>query len=147
MHVNTNEFQGKLWFCSNFYPSSVEMDGVTYRSIEHAFQAAKTLDPKLREVIRRQAKPGLAKKEGRKVPLRAGWDEMKVQVMRDLVRQKFNVHQVLKERLLATGDKHLEEKNTWGDDFWGTYDGVGQNWLGKILMEIREELRAGAAPK
>lgn len=142
MYVNTVEFQGKLWFCSNFFPSSIEVDGVSYRTMEHAFQASKTLDPKLREHIRKQVKAAHAKKEGRKVPLRSGWDEMKVQVMRDLVRQKFNFHQSLKERLLATGDRHLEEKNTWGDVFWGTYDGVGENWLGRILMEIREELRA-----
>jgi len=45
------------------------------------------------------------------------------------------------ERLLATGDQELIEGNTWGDRFWGVCDGEGQNQLGRLLMELRNELR------
>jgi predicted NAD-dependent protein-ADP-ribosyltransferase YbiA (DUF1768 family) len=57
-----------------------------------------------------------------------------------MVRLKFSTHQELRERLLATGEAELIEGNTWNDTFWGVCKGEGQNWLGKILMEVRKEL-------
>jgi predicted NAD-dependent protein-ADP-ribosyltransferase YbiA (DUF1768 family) len=66
---------------------------------------------------------------------------VKVDVMRDLIAQKFAVGSELADRLLATGDQELVEGNTWGDTFWGVCDGVGENWLGRLLMERRAALR------
>ena len=60
--------------------------------------------------------------------------------MRGLVRQKFTNHSHLTEMLLLTAPHELEETNHWGDVFWGVCDGEGENWLGKILMEVRSEL-------
>ena len=57
------------------------------------------------------------------------------------MKQKFTKHKDLKEKLLATGDAYLEETNHWHDTFWGVCKGKGQNHLGKILMEVREELK------
>jgi len=74
-------------------------------------------------------------------PMRNDWEEVKVSVMRDLIRQKFKPGSELSDRLLDTGDWLLEEGNTWGDTFWGVCDGVGENWLGRLLMERRGELR------
>ena len=130
-------------FLSNFHPAPVEMDGMTYPTVEHAFQAAKTEDPALRAMVRGQPTPGMAKKAGRALTkLRPGWNEMRVDVMRALVRRKFETHPDLAARLLATGDRELVEGNTWRDSFWGVYRGLGENWLGRILMEVRAWLRS-----
>lgn len=59
--------------------------------------------------------------------------------MRQLVRQKFS-KEPLQSRLLATGNAVLEEGNTWNDKFWGKFCGEGENHLGRILMEIRDEI-------
>ena len=58
------------------------------------------------------------------------------------MRLKFTTHADLRDKLLATGDTPLEEGNTWGDRTWGVYQGQGDNRLGKILMKVRDELRA-----
>lgn len=65
--------------------------------------------------------------------------------MLSLVRGKFQWPN-LQEKLLATGDAYLEEGNTWGDRIWGTVDGQGENRLGQILMQVREEARQGKLP-
>lgn len=149
-------FQGEYRFLSNFYPCSVVLDGVDYPSVEHAFQAAKAriddvlvhFDPHLgpltkpvRMVIRSASTPGQAKRLGRKIKLRPGWEDMRLEVMEGLVRQKFTNDWCLAERLLKTGDAELIEGNWWGDTFWGVCQGKGENNLGKILMRVREEVR------
>lgn len=140
MSMDIKGFSGKYRFLSNFYPSKIILDGLEYAHVEAAFQAAKTDDPSARRRIREVAKPGEAKRLGQKVKLREGWDKMRIQVMEDLVRQKFTVHKDLQEKLLATGDAYLEETNTWNDKFWGVCRAHGENHLGKILMKVRKEL-------
>ncbi len=135
------KFSGEHRFLSNFYPAEVELDGLKYKSTEHAYQAAKTNDPAERRRIREAQKPGDAKRLGKQVTMRKDWEQVKVSVMEDLVRQKFTNHKDLKEKLLATGNVHLEEGNSWGDVTWGTCKGKGANWLGRILMTVREELK------
>lgn len=130
-------------FLSNFYLADVELDGLPYKSTEHAYQAAKTLNEEERLQIRESAKCGDAKRLGQKVTMRSDWEEVKLGIMKDLVRQKFTKHPDLKEKLLATGDAYLEESNTWSDCWWGVCNGKGQNHLGKILMEVRKELQNG----
>ena len=75
---------------------------------------------------------------GRKVDLRPGWDGMRVSVMKYIVTAKFNQHADLMAKLCAI-DGNIVEGNTWGDTFWGQVNGSGQNYLGRILMEIRKE--------
>lgn len=133
-------FSGKYRFLSNFYPSKIILDGLEYDHVEAAFQAAKTDDVSARRRIREAAKPGEAKRLGQKVKLRQDWEKIKIQVMEDLVRQKFTTHKDLQEKLLATGDSYLEETNTWNDKFWGVCGAYGENHLGKILMKVRKEL-------
>lgn len=125
---------------SNFWPADVEYDGVTYISTEHAYQAAKTLIPEQREEIRRVSTCGQAKRLGQNVSIRHDWEDIKIGVMHDLVRQKFSKHSYLKERLILTGRQHLVEGNTWGDLFWGVDGGEGENHLGRILMDVRAEI-------
>lgn len=135
-------FAGPHRFLSNFAAVVVEWDGDTYPSVEHAYQAAKTMIQAERKKIRVAPSAAAAKKLGRKVTLREDWDGMKLTVMRQLVRQKFDEdHPLLRAALLSTGDAELIEGNWWGDTFWGVYAGSGENWLGRILMEIREEIR------
>lgn len=136
-----DSFVGEYAFLSNFYPVQIEYGGEIYPSAEHAFQAAKTPDEEQRKKIREALNPGQAKRLGRRVSLRKDWSSVKVSVMRDLLRQKFGAGSDLAQRLLDTGNAKLVEGNTWDDVYWGVCEGRGQNKLGLLLMEIREELR------
>jgi len=132
-------FSGEYSFLSNFYLIDITMDQLlVYPSIEHAYQASKTLDGDARYTIAHSPHPAKAKTIGRTVTLREGWEGMKVDVMKSLLIQKFN-YPNMEQLLLATGDRRLIEENWWGDRFWGVYRGKGLNMLGKILMGIREE--------
>lgn len=135
-----NQFTGKYFFLSNFAPSLLTVDEITYPTVEHAFQAMKTLDPAERAQIAAVATPAAAKWAGRKVALREDWEQVKVEIMEELVRQKFS-DPAYADQLRATGEEELVEGNTWNDRFWGVCRGQGQNHLGKILMRVREELR------
>jgi ribA/ribD-fused uncharacterized protein len=134
-----DSFSGPYRFLSNFYPSPVKLGGVVYSTIEHAFQAAKTLDNTARLAIRDAATPGIAKRMGRTVALRLDWEKIKVEVMEGLVRQKFR-RNPFRRWLLNTGEAELIEGNHWGDRFWGVCLGTGRNELGKVLMRVRSEL-------
>jgi ribA/ribD-fused uncharacterized protein len=134
------EFIGEYRFLSNFYLAEVILDGEIYRSVEHAYVAAKTLDLEKRKEIANIIEPKNAKRLGRKLKLRENWPIIKTTIMETLVRRKFE-QEPLRSMLLSTGDEELIEGNWWGDRFWGVCNGVGENKLGKILMKIREELR------
>lgn len=133
-------FSGKYRFLSNFYPCTVELDGETYSSVEHAYQAAKTLDIKDRQIIRDTPQPNIVKKLGRYVTVRNNWEEIKLEIMSVLVWQKFSTNEELRTKLLETQDCELIEGNWWNDTYWGICKGVGQNNLGKILMAVRSVL-------
>ena len=136
-----SRFSGKYRFLSNFYGAPVDYEGVFYPTVEHAFQASKTLDKGLRIVVRDSWSPGAAKKFGRVLELRPGWEKIKLGIMADLVWLKFSGDRRLAVKLLRTKDAELVEGNTWGDYFWGVCNGKGENHLGKILMRVRDRLR------
>ena len=129
-------------YLSNFYEAEVEYRGLRYGSNEAAFQAQKCMTEE-EKLPFTEARPSKSKGMGRRVPLRPDWEEVKVGIMEEIVRAKFTQHPELAERLLATGDKVLIEGNHWGDTCWGvdTRTGRGENHLGKILMNVREELK------
>ena len=133
-------FSGDRFFLSNFYPHAFLFDGHMYATAEHAFQAAKCVDELEAERVRQAPSPAAAKQIGRRVRLRAGWDEARVDVMRAVLAAKFSDPE-LRARLIATGSAEFVEENTWGDRFWGRSRGVGRNMLGTLLMELRESLR------
>ena len=133
-------FQGPYRFLSNFWPVFVVLDGADYVSVEHAYQAVKTLDQAERDHIRRAGTPGEAKRCGRRATIRLDWEDIKLAVMEDLLRQKFATGTPLAQRLTATGDEQLVEGNTWGDRFWGVCRGEGHNHLGRLLMKVRTDL-------
>jgi ribA/ribD-fused uncharacterized protein len=130
-------FKGRYAFLSNFYAAPVQYCGEAYPTVEHAYQAAKTLDFDVRRRIRAARTPGVAKRIGQLVSLRPQWDIMRCDVMMTLVWQKFLDAQ-LRLRLLDTGTRPLIEGNGWGDRFWGVAGGQGENQLGRILMIIRQ---------
>jgi ribA/ribD-fused uncharacterized protein len=133
------QFRGEYEWLSNFYPVPVMYDAYVYRSVEHAYQAAKTLDPRERAAIRQCLTAGKAKRLGATVTLRADWDTARRGVMLILLRRKFQ-RADLRSKLLATGDAVLIEGNTWGDTYWGVCRGRGENVLGQLLEQVRAEL-------
>jgi ribA/ribD-fused uncharacterized protein len=141
-----NSFKGDYAFLSNFYPVEIKgEDGIIYPSVEHYFQAQKTLDIEKRKQIAKASTPSNAKKIGRKVSLREDWESIKELIMLEGLEEKFSSFD-LKEKLLHTGDEYLEEGNTWHDTYWGVCycdkcHVFGANKLGKLLMQIREEKR------
>ena len=137
MQVVTS-FRGEYSFLSNFYVCPVEIDGLKFNSSEAAFQSFKDLS-KQRMFTCLTAKN--AKSFGRKVTLREDWDKIKIVVMYNVVKAKFTQNPSLARRLLETGDTRLIEGNTWYDTYFGVCNGVGENYLGKVLMLVRKELR------
>ena len=139
-----NSFDGEFAFLSNFFPSPITFDGITFPTVENWFQAWKTEVPAEFRAIATAETPGRAKRLGRKCILREDWEEVKEQVMEDGLRLKF-ADPELKAKLLATGDQYLEEGNTWHDNYWGVchcikcQDIMAKNHLGKLLMKLRAE--------
>ena len=131
-------FRDNLFFCSNFCPSPIIYKGVTYPTAEHFYQACKCSDIRNAMEIIRANTPGKAKRLGAKVHLRPDWNEVKLDVMRHAVKLKFEQNPTLMDLLRKTGKQYLCEENEWGDRFWGKCGGVGENWLGRILMELRD---------
>lgn len=140
-----SSFRDHYWFLSNFYMEKLQFDGIVYPSAEHAYQAQKTLEDSWRTKIANLESASRAKQLGRMVPLRPDWEEHKTDIMRNILRAKFDKHTYLATLLLQTGEAELIEGNYWGDDFWGMVNAGGnlhgKNWLGKLLMEVRSELQ------
>lgn len=138
-----HSFRGDYYFLSNFSHHPVTYNGKTYLSSEAAFQAQKTLSEAVQWKFTHLT-PRDARTEGRKVTLRPDWEEVKDDIMRDILQSKFS-NPVLAEQLLHTGDAILEETNTWHDNYWGNCvcdrcrEIPGKNKLGILLMELREE--------
>lgn len=132
------EFQGQYYWLSNFYEVPVVYNGRRYFSSEAAFRAAKCPG---RENEFAVLSPSQAKRLGRRTNLRGDWDLVKDEIMYEICKQKFLQNPDLLRKLLATGDEQLVEGNTWGDTYWGVCNGAGQNRLGQILMQIRQELK------
>jgi len=142
-----DKFRGKYRFLSNFYFCLIRCKGQWWKTSEHLFQGTKTTNSEEREKIRKVQNPADAKMMGRLVQLRPRWDKMKLKMMKEILRMKFTQDWKLRRRLLATEDERLVEGNFHHDNFWGKCycsnceNKVGLNHLGKLLMEIRKELR------
>jgi len=135
---------GELGQLSNFAPYPIVLDGRRWPTSEHYFQAQKFVDRAAQEAIRKVGSPSIAAQMGRdrRRKLRRDWERAKLGVMRQAVEAKFRQHEELRAVLLGTGDALLVE-HTANDDYWGDGgDGSGHNHLGRILMAVREVLRA-----
>lgn len=136
------EFQGEFRWLSNFVSANIELDGIKYASVEHAYMSAKSDDPEWKAFCAdAKNKPGEVKRKSKTIQVKSNWNDVKLSVMENCVRQKFN-QEPYKTKLLATGNIHIQEGNTWKDTFWGIdlKTGNGFNNLGKLIMKIRTEL-------
>jgi ribA/ribD-fused uncharacterized protein len=147
-------------FLSHFYPAPVLLDGETWATVEHYYQAQKSFDPAYRQAIRTAVTPGRAKRLAAQpaAPRRVSgqswfrkhgalprpdWHHVKLGIMRRGDRAKFAQHPTLAAMLVATGDAELIEDSP-SEPYWGVGpDGHGLNWAGRVLMEVRAELLAG----
>ena len=142
-YITINDFHAEGYeFLSNFYSIPITYNGLTYQNSEAAFQAQKVLDDK-DKIPFTVASARQAKSLGRMVNLRDDWEFVKVNIMLEITRAKFEQNLELAEKLLATGNAMLVEGNRWNDTFWGVDErnGKGENYLGRILMCVRRELR------
>lgn len=144
-----DKFVGEWEWLSNFSPHPLVLHDGVYRTLEHAYQASKTLSMLERDLVRNTETPGKAKRFGRFVELRPDWESFKYQAMDDLLYEKFvTQHPYLGIKLFETGRVILVEGNTWHDNVWGDCrcDRVacsepGTNALGQLLMQLRRRLK------
>lgn len=168
-------FDGEYRWLSNFYLCMIVYDNIMYNSVENFYQAMKASPTAIMEIMVRVGNeyvpklvytrkhmatipPAQAKKIGNKITLPSNWNQIKVEVMRIGLIEKFKIPE-LRAKLLATGNAYLEEGNTWHDNFWGVCSCnkcivsrmqqtilvgknlIKSNMLGKLLMEIRDKIR------
>lgn len=150
---NSKEIKGffdSYRFLSNFWPAKVFLDEAEYTSTENAYQAAK-YKKEIRsffETCSPEEAIAFVKANPTGQYSLQEWDNIKLEVMRKLLIQKFdrNLNPENYKKLIETESKYLEETNYWGDVYWGVNkdgtneDGKGENNLGKLLMEIRDNL-------
>lgn len=141
--INFYSTREEYGYFSNFSRHHVFLKDKIWKTTEHYFQAQKFAGTEFEEKVRlaHSAKEAAEMGRDRQKPLRQDWETIKDDVMREALIAKFTQHLDLKEILLSTGDALLIE-HTRNDAYWGDGgDGTGQNMLGKLLMEVREELR------
>lgn len=140
------EFVERQKYCINWFSNMRKMDeplvyqGVEYHTSENFYQAMKTKDLVTREFIA-DMNPFQAKIYAKKIDLREDWSDIKLDVMRYILKFKFAPNTSWGKKLREYKDE-IVEFNNWRDFFWGRdfVTGKGENYLGKILMEIRDEV-------
>lgn len=146
MCIMINNFDGQYRFLSNFFCKEITFRGKKYATSEHAYAAYKATNEEDHRLVQTQSSPRMAKRIGQEIKCRDDWEDIKYDLMLEIVRVKFQ-DPYLKSLLLDTGDEELVEYNWWHDNTWGncscgkrdTCKEEGTNWLGKILMIVREE--------
>lgn len=136
------EFKNQYFFLSNFYEYPIYYNKLVFCNAEAAFQAQKVINEKDQyKFINLNASQ--ARKLGKTVQLRKDWEEIKDNIMYEIVKRKFLTNKELQQKLLETKEEELVEGNWWHDTYWGvdSKTGIGQNKLGKILMKVREEAK------
>ena len=141
-------FFSEYRWLSNFWPANINYNDFSYPSVEHAYQVAKLDEGDKKQNILDQITHGQLplgkdmKRVGKLIKPRSDWNDVRLQVMEDLLRIKFSdANPELKQQLIDTKSAYLEETNSWGDTFWGVCRDEGENHLGRLLMEIRSEIQ------
>lgn len=128
-------------YMNNFKKAPFAIYGKYWNNVETPYQYRKTLVPEEQQALIECKTPREARDLGQKVTMRPDWDHVKLFVMFECVKAKFEQNLDLQEQLLATNDEELIEDSPI-DYYWGCgADGSGKNMLGKILMFVREEIR------
>ena len=141
---NIAGFVAEYRWLSNYFLCRVEWEDRVYGSAEAAYQSGKY--PVADRDVFTRLDPDAATELSRTKPYdTAAWQARKVRTMREVVWAKFSQNPELAKKLLATGDRYLEETNWWGDKIWGVVRGEGQNLLGKIIMDARARLAKESA--
>lgn len=161
-------FRGMYWFLSSFaqIPCPAPwLDGAIAPTREHSFQACKAVSPDQARWVLDAPDPGEAKKRGRQVRAWLNWDQIRREVMLDLILGQLGSQPPFRVMLAGTAGETLVEGNHWGDVYWGAvpvtagiiYPGgngppplwkpdeaspqtwlCGDNWLGRVLMMARD---------
>jgi ribA/ribD-fused uncharacterized protein len=142
MNEDIIRFDNEYNYLDNFFKCKINYEGIVYPSCNHAYQAAKVLDVNAKILISQIPEHSKLYMVVDRYPEKYNWEDIKLDVMTDIVRSKFNQHPELKSNLLETGQAHIEYGNSLDDSYWGISpinSGMGLNNLGLILMELREE--------
>lgn len=130
---------GEYIYLSTIFLAPCVYDGVTYRTAEHAFQAARLDSTELRNKIKIITSPFDVKSFAKSLPPRRGWGTLRLKAMEEILTSKFS-DTVLAQKLLSTGHQEIVHENNWKDVYWGKFNGVGANHLGVLLMKVRDNL-------
>ena len=135
------EFRWEYAWLSNFASVPILLDGIQYPSVEHAYLSAKSKDDAWKKLCASNISAGQVKQKSYSIIIRADWERIRLDVMRECLGQKFSQNPY-KRLLICTGDEHIQEGNNWNDRFWGVClkTNKGENNLGKLIMEIRATL-------
>lgn len=137
------EFKGEYSWLSNFTNCKINYQGKEYPSVEHAYMSAKC-DAEEWKTICQDASihASIIKKESRNIPLVSNWENIKLEVMYECLKEKYS-QEPFKTKLLKTGEATIIEGNWWGDMYWGVClkTQAGENKLGLLIMLIRNQLR------
>ncbi len=140
-HEDIYGFKNEYRWLSNFYKlqEPIDLYGCIFHYTENLYQAFKC-NKADDFILMASLTPGEAKRFGKRVELNPDFEANKLSIMKQILDIKFR-QEYFKRRLLATGNCLIFEENSWKDFFWGCHNGIGENHLGKIIMEIREELK------
>lgn len=146
-------FQGEPAFLSNLHPANFVMRGIKFNCAEQAYQfyrAACVNNLEASQSILKCADPKDIRLMGKKLDPSVKWDQIKDEKMKMIVLNKFTQNKELALKLIGTGNTRLIEATrcpywgaglTLGSREWGKGYFPGQNKLGELIMEVREELR------
>ncbi|MFA6078023.1 MAG: NADAR family protein [Candidatus Paceibacterota bacterium] len=148
MHGNDTEkqiffYEHEFYVFSNFSSFAIEWKGKLYPTSEHAYHSEKFENEEMKDQVRntRSAHEALKFTKTNNDKRRKDWSEVKLSIMKDILRAKVEQHPYVKKKLLESGDKELIE-DSWRDAYWGWGPNKdGENHLGKLWMEVREEFK------
>lgn len=135
-------YENEFYVFSNFSSFAIEWKGKLWMTSEHAYHSEKFYDEKLKEQIKntRSAHDAFKFSHAHKDKYRPDWDQVKLDIMKEILQAKVSQHPYVKKKLLESGKRTLVE-NSWRDGFWGWGPNKdGTNHLGRLWMEIREEI-------
>lgn len=141
MTINFYKINDPYGFMSNYKKARFFIYDRWWNWVEAPYQAKKTIVQSEYDMIWKAKSNNDSRLLGQKVTMRPDWDEVKYSVMKECVMAKFLQHKDLRSQLIDTGYEELIEDSPT-DYFWGCgKDGTGKNMLGKVLMEVRDELQ------